>query len=196
MQNAEFIEAKDGSIKMNPNVNIQLIDFSKSEVFDLDLNCNKSSVNHGGIQYLAPQIITREVFDASAADIWSLGMVMFECIVGEPLYHQINLLEPVEGTGYYAVMTGGLDVHIKSSPTLSKLMKGKMQSLVVSLLEVEEAKRLNSVQVLEHEWFTLYCQKYKGQIVKKSKYQHKRLKAMERADKMKNFPYYRCFKYM
>jgi len=181
---------------IDPSIMVKLSDFSKAEVFkptDVTFRCMKHSlISTNNAQYLCPKLYNEEIFDARAEDMWSLGMILLNCAIGEPLYESIGIFEvakPKRGSGYWAVMTNQLKVYLATN-NLTKFVNTKMLSMVQSLLIIEESTRINAQSVLKHLWFKSYYKNYGKRIEKKSIKQAEELQK-QRA-KMQSFPYYYC----
>lgn len=196
LQNANFFNNADGSKRIDPSIMVKLSDFSKSEVFrptDSTFRCMKHSlISTNNAQYLSPRLYNEEIYDARAQDMWSLGMILLHCAVGEPIYDSIGIYEvaqPKRGTGYWAVMTKQLKVYLATN-NLTKFVNSKMLQMIQSLLTIEESKRINADSVLKHPWFKSYYKNYGRRIEKKSIKQAKELE--KQRQKMAQFPYYYC----
>ena len=195
LQNAQFIENKDGSMVINPSIMVKLSDFSKAEIFKQDderFRCMKHTVPTEQAQYLCPKLYAEEIYDARAADMWSLGMILYNCAIGSPIYSSIGIFEqnnPKSGSGYWAVMTDNLKIYLNTN-NLTKYINTKMLSVISMLLEVDESERLNAMNLLKHPWFKSYYKNYGKRIEKKSIKQAEQLQQQQ--GKMEKFPYYIC----
>merc|ERR1712154_280772 len=90
-------------IYLSHNFQIKFCDFGLSAAFDKkDFRCNKYV---GKTAYKAPKVYgKRKIFDARAADIWSLGVVLFMMTIGAPPFARPSRKE----YGYQMVMSGQL----------------------------------------------------------------------------------------
>jgi len=176
LKNADYIEESNGHLIINPHIAIKITDFSKAEVFaDNNFLCNNHLfASDSGVQYFSPKKNEDTVYDAKAADMWSLGQILYLAIVGEPLYQSIYE-----------------DAHFEALSKLKqdKRFNGKKLSLITNLLEIDEGKRISSSQLLQHKWFTAYWSKFKRDIQRTSKNQKEKLVEIEQT--MKAFPYYK-----
>ena len=64
-----------------------------AELFDISLNdkllkCNKQYLSFQNEQYLLPNICENDYYDARSADMWSFGMVIHYCFIGEYPYQR------------------------------------------------------------------------------------------------------------
>jgi len=131
LKNAKFIESDDGTVSISSGIWVKLVDFCKAEVFGGDsFLCHKK-----GLALHLPSCNTkRDVFhDARTCDTWSVGMILFHCLVGETLYSQDDIeLPPNIGMddalidGYIRLNSGGNTI----PPELVELIKVKYCSFV------------------------------------------------------------------
>ena len=102
-------------------------------------------------------------YDGRMADVWALGMMLYHCVIFEPLFDEIVIEtenpKGYEGSGYWAATTGNVMQYIYSN-NLQRFANGKLLSLIHCLLNPDESKRLTSLQVLQHKWFKAYYVRY------------------------------------
>ncbi len=95
---------------------------------------------HGCPAYVSPEMLQPGSYSGQAADLWSLGVILYTLLVGHyPFFDSSpqNLFSKVR-SGYYQVPD-----HV------SELAR----SLISSLLAYEPGKRIPAWAVLEHPWF-------------------------------------------
>lgn len=100
----------------------------------------------GKAYYMAPEVVAGETYDAKAADIWSLGILLFILLTGSPLV-------PIASTtdkAFAALKRLGVAAVLKAwgvelSKPLTELLEG--------MLAVKPSERLNICQVLRHRAF-------------------------------------------
>jgi len=90
----------------------------------------------GTLDYLPPEMISGDEHDANV-DIWSLGVLLYEFLVGHP---------PFEAKGHNETYKRILAVDIKFPSSISDGAK----DLIIKLLQQEPKKRLPLAKVLEH----------------------------------------------
>lgn len=102
-------------------------------------------------------------YDGRMADVWALGMMLYHCVIFEPLFDEIVIEEEdpkgYEGSGYWAATTGNVLQYINMN-NLQQFTNAKLLSLIHCLLNPDETKRLNSLEVLQHKWFKAYYTRY------------------------------------
>ena len=92
----------------------------------------------GTLDYLPPEMVEGREHD-STADIWSLGVLMYEFLVGSP---------PFEAEGYRATYRRISCVDIRFPPSVSP----GARDLISKLLVKEQAKRMKLSEVKNHPW--------------------------------------------
>eukprot|EP01084_Bolivina_argentea_P203837 348074_1 len=169
LKNSDFTENDDGSVIINGAISVKLCDFGRAEIFNLytnNFNCVKLGSILGEIQYQSPNILNEQVYHANKADNWALGMMLFECIFGQPLYNKIeNENEMIEGNGYWAAMKNKLNTYILVN-NLKGFVNGKLLQLLNGLLNVNQNKRLNSFEIVKNKYFKSYYKRYKDKLEK------------------------------
>lgn len=96
---------------------------------------------HGCPAYVSPEMLQPGSYSGRAADLWSLGVILYTLLVGHyPFFDSSpqNLFSKVR-SGYYQV-----------PDSVSYLAR----SLISSLLAYEPEKRVPAEAILDHPWFT------------------------------------------
>ncbi len=95
---------------------------------------------HGCPAYICPEKLQSDCYSGKAADLWSLGVILYTLLVGNyPFFDSTpqELFSKVR-TGYYQVPE-----HV------SYLAR----SLISSLLTYDPTQRASALAILEHPWF-------------------------------------------
>ena len=113
LTDCNFIEQSDGTFIINSDIGIKLCDFGVAEVFKLNNHqCTKRGLSLDNESKSEPKIFQsdNEIYDAQKADIWALGMLLFECATGRQLYHPSEIWDPMnhKESGYWALQNGKL----------------------------------------------------------------------------------------
>ena len=104
--------------------------------------------------YMAPELIAR-AYRGAACDMWSLGVVLFMMLCGDP---------PFDGDTKDEIMAE-VTRQAASPPALQKLLREKLASaavsaaaadMVCSLLQVDPSTRLTAAGALQHPWLGSY----------------------------------------
>eukprot|EP01083_Nonionella_stella_P146151 459261_1 len=210
LQNCSFKKLRNGSLAINPRISIKIVDFGVAEMFipqphGSTFTCYKQGLSLENEAYLAPNVFANEVYNASCADMWSLGVVLFECLTGQRLYsardigdylsmkyncttytikHAINT-----DNGYRALHQNTLRQYITTNRNYAMYLSIMPIGLLTGLLDSTERKRLNASSVLKHAWFVRYFEANRNQIESKAIAQKE--KQLEQEAKMTMFPFYR-----
>merc|ERR1712154_288744 len=132
-------------IYLSHNFQIKFCDFGLSAAFDKkDFRCNKYVGKTG---YKAPKVYgKRKIFDARAADIWSMGIVLFMMCIGAPPFKRPSKKD----YGFELVINGKMDELI-SSWGRSHYLTPQMFDLLQKMLQTEE-KRITMKELRCHPW--------------------------------------------
>eukprot|EP00484_Ammonia_sp_Unknown_P017081 CAMPEP_0197024596 /NCGR_PEP_ID=MMETSP1384-20130603/5111_1 /TAXON_ID=29189 /ORGANISM="Ammonia sp." /LENGTH=477 /DNA_ID=CAMNT_0042453005 /DNA_START=74 /DNA_END=1507 /DNA_ORIENTATION=+ len=205
LKNANFVKASDGSIQIDSNIMIKLCDLGVSEMFAMPqcekeaetaFDCLKTdlSIDHGLL--CAPATYFGEMYDARATDMYSVGMILYECMTNTTLYQPADLWDTFDGeplqpqmNGYQALMANKLKQYVTCN-NLHRHFKAKAFRFLNALLQVDEQKRLTSADAIHHVWFSSYYAAYESTLNKRFKATEKRLQATYQSGQMKSFPFY------
>eukprot|EP01084_Bolivina_argentea_P082965 150207_1 len=193
--NCQFLQLKNGCYKIDPQIAIRLVDFGVSEVFHHSFKCNKQGLSLDNESYAAPRVYADDIYHAPAADMWSVGMMLWECITGKPLYTPMDIFQcnswassniPLLTNGYWSLHNNKLKTFIALKNINS--FTNDTFDVLTNLLNINQNKRLNAMGILKHQWFSNYYNIYRMQIEKKALIQKKRLEKQK--NKLRNFPFY------
>jgi len=180
------LDEVDGFYRINPNMTAKIIDFGLAEKFHP--MCTSHKMCKWGLRdsyrCTDPKIYTELEFNGPKADMWSLGMILFQLSCGQPL---CMLPDEDEDFGFRLLCKDELQ-HFLEIRHLKKYVSNKMLRVVRRLLEVDEKQRFSAADLLKCDWFTCYYQRYGARLEKKSRLQN--VRNLKHQSKMKEFPYY------
>ena len=130
-------DIKPENLLLDKDDNIKIADFGWSTIAK-----NKRNTFCGTLDYLAPEMLKdngSSIAYDKAVDLWALGVLTYECIVGRPPFED---LESEEAT-HRNIARGPINF---SSAEFSE----KATSFISGLLHKEPAHRLSMEQVLAH----------------------------------------------
>ncbi|TVT98065.1 hypothetical protein EJB05_56640, partial [Eragrostis curvula] len=105
----------------------------------------------GTLPYCSPEQLMGSRGYGSAVDMWALGCVMAELLIGSPLFTattEDDMLEQIENLrdGIASMGLKAFDDLLDLSPAGRELLAG--------LLSIDPRQRLTATEALEHRWFT------------------------------------------
>merc|ERR1711971_500325 len=155
LENIKFTES-NGKVSISKGCKVKLCDFGRSELFRKESKENLFECAKQGMSCLEDGIS----YDARAADIFDLGMILYHATYGVAHQHneneEIDSDAEIETYGHSAVRSGALNVTI-----MSKIRNKKIVDLMAALLKIDETERLCIADVLKHEWFAALYAKEK-----------------------------------
>ena len=134
--------------------------------------CDKQGLSIENGAYAAPKVFDGVSYDARKVDIWSLGMIFFQCLTGTSLYSAMDVMSM--SNGYYALYHNQLLQYFQSKRFL-KYFSNDSFHLFQQLVTIDDEQRICSTNILQHRWFSMYYEQYKSQIQRKFMKQKKSL---------------------
>ncbi|KAG6949019.1 hypothetical protein JG688_00014825 [Phytophthora aleatoria] len=98
--------------------------------------------------YMAPEIVAGVTYDPKAADVWSLGIVLFIMLTGSPLVSFASM----SVKSFRALKQAGIATVLEAWGVADAMPSSALQ-LVSGMLEIDPHKRLTIEQVLDHDAF-------------------------------------------
>lgn len=146
-----LVDKQTDSIIFADDFQIKMVDFGLAEVFTkVDDNGNadfRSQKYVGKTAYKAPKVFgKRKVFDARAADCWSLGVVLFMMIIGGAPYKQ-----PCKKDATFQYVINGKLIQLLQEWNRIDFVTPKLVDLLLRVLRREE-KRINIDEIKKHPW--------------------------------------------
>lgn len=102
----------------------------------------------GKLSYMSPEVYSGADFDGSAADVWSLGIVLFIIVFGFPPFEVASRSD----VRYDFMLKRGLGSLLQEWD-LRKEISDDCLDLICKILQ-PESQRLTLTQVLQHPWMT------------------------------------------
>ncbi|XP_078124659.1 SNF-related serine/threonine-protein kinase-like [Sander vitreus] len=115
---------------------VKLTDFGFSNRFQPGKTLNTSC---GSLAYSAPEILLGDEYDAPAVDIWSLGVILFMLVCGQPPFQETNDSE---------TLTMIMDCKYTVPPHISHACR----DLIARMLQRDPKKRATLEEIGAHEW--------------------------------------------
>lgn len=142
------LDIKTANVFLDRNDSIKLGDFGMARNLD---NTNQFFTNFAGTPlYLPPEIINGEPY-AYKADIWSLGVVLFE---------MMNLKVPFMDVNFPCLL---LRICQADPPELPKKYSPEIKNFIYKLLEKDQSKRMNISEIFEDPFLIKLTQEYEKQ---------------------------------
>ncbi|GBG30722.1 Serine/threonine-protein kinase RUNKEL [Hondaea fermentalgiana] len=135
-------DLKPSNVLLNEYGVLKLSDFALSMTLDQLSKMAHTSKRRGTPCYMAPELFTDEGVPSVASDLWSLGVVLYELVMGTPPFVSRSFAELV-----HLVQTSPLE--LPAGDELSVPFK----NLLRSLLRKDPAKRITWSALLTHEFW-------------------------------------------
>ncbi|KAJ8354197.1 hypothetical protein SKAU_G00217640 [Synaphobranchus kaupii] len=115
---------------------VKLTDFGFSNKFQPG---KKLTTSCGSLAYSAPEILLGDEYDAPAVDIWSLGVILFMLVCGQPPFQEANDSE---------TLTMIMDCKYTVPPHVSSACK----DLINRMLQRDPKRRASLEEIETHAW--------------------------------------------
>lgn len=115
---------------------VKLTDFGFSNKFQPG---KKLTTSCGSLAYSAPEILLGDEYDAPAVDIWSLGVILFMLVCGQPPFQEANDSE---------TLTMIMDCKYTVPSHVSKECK----DLITRMLQRDPKRRASLEEIEKHPW--------------------------------------------
>lgn len=98
---ALFTDLKPQNVLLDAQIKAKLSDFGLGASF----NVHQLSMFCGSPAYVAPELFLGEIYDGRAANIWSLGVLLYKMLMNTIPFEAMNWEELLKklGSGQYAV---------------------------------------------------------------------------------------------
>ncbi|CAK80754.1 unnamed protein product (macronuclear) [Paramecium tetraurelia] len=139
-------DLKPDNILIGDNLALKLIDFGVSKRFLVKGKATKKIdmwTRTGSLFYQAPEIFLGGGYDEKV-DIWSIGIILYQLLVGQLPFQQETILDTIE-------MIRDSEINVKNQ-TAFKLLNTLEQDLLKRLLKKDPEKRLSAEDLVLHPW--------------------------------------------
>lgn len=130
-------DLKAENILLTRDGRIKLADFGMATLLK---RCNLLHTACGSPQYCAPEVISGERYDGRAADVWSLGVVLFVMTTGGLPFDDDNLpnlIRKIQAAKYF----------------MPAEVPEPIASLIRSMLQPDAAQRASLHEIIRSSWF-------------------------------------------
>jgi len=132
---------------------IKIIDFGLARYYPDNKFTHNKRVGKTG--YMAPEVFKRQTYDPRAADIWSLGVMLFMMLIGAPPYQMPSPSNPA----FNFIVNGRLRDVLKHWKRLRCINKDALDLL--NKIFKYEANRITMEQLLDHPFVNIKNKKQK-----------------------------------
>ncbi|KAK5600640.1 hypothetical protein CRENBAI_001370 [Crenichthys baileyi] len=115
---------------------VKLTDFGFSNKFQPG---KKLTTSCGSLAYSAPEILLGDEYDAPAVDIWSLGVILFMLVCGQPPFQEANDSET-------------LTMIMDCKYTVPAHVSGACKDLIDRMLQRDPKRRASLEEIESHTW--------------------------------------------
>lgn len=107
-----------------------------------------SQSKRGKASYVCPEIAREEIFDGYAADVWSLGIILYIMLTVTPLYAS------PDDQAFGMIVNGDLDMLLDHYESLGLKVSPLVRDLVSGMLHLDVNSRLTLEELARHPWVT------------------------------------------
>ncbi len=119
---------------------IKISDFGLSTIVKNNDDVLKTAC--GTINYLAPEVVKQTGYYGACADIWSAGVILYNCVTGKNPFYDENIS---------TLLTNILTANLSYPKQLSKNIMDLMQNIFI----VNPKTRYTIQQIQVHTWFNM-----------------------------------------
>ena len=132
-------DIKPENVLMTSDGIAKLSDFGLGAMREEGQDLDAMTTVCGTPNYAAPEVINKAPYSGYAADIWSLGVVLYVILAGCLPFDEENMVQLFEK------VTAG-------EYTMPMWLSDEAQAILRSMLQVDPSKRPTAKQLMEHAW--------------------------------------------
>jgi serine/threonine protein kinase len=141
-------DLKPENLLMDANFVLKIADFGFSNVFSLS-SANKLMMTECGTPgYMAPEMFTGKGYDATLADIWACGVVLFIMLAGFPPFARPN-----NNDWWFNKLSTGRHNLFWQAHSRSAYFSETTKDIINKILQPDPAKRISLADIKKHQWF-------------------------------------------
>jgi len=129
-------DVKPDNVFINPNRNVKILDFGLAKEVEADVKLSQAGAFLGTPHYVAPEQAWSDSEITSSADTYSLGIMVFEMLTGEP---------PFTGS-LYQILSGHASAPLPSIADLRPDVPIELEDLIIEMTEKKVEARPPSMQ--------------------------------------------------
>jgi serine/threonine protein kinase len=141
-------DMKPENLLFDSDFNIKIADFGWAS------SKARNSTRAGTIQYMAPEIHIEDDYSPLAADIFSLGIILFTMVARHPPFTKPD---PKEDKHFNAICANRSDLfwkwHTKAKAGGLDYFSESFRELITSMLQLDPLTRPTLAEIKSHEWF-------------------------------------------
>jgi serine/threonine protein kinase len=133
-------DIKPENLLLDENENLKISDFGLSALTESKQQDGLLHTTCGTPAYVAPEVINRQGYDGTKADIWSCGVVLFVLLSGYLPFHDSNLMEMYRKIG-------------RAEFKCPNWFPTDARRLLRKILDPNPSTRISMAEIKESSWF-------------------------------------------
>lgn len=133
-------DLKPENLLLDEDGNLKISDFGLSALAESKRQDGLLHTTCGTPAYVAPDVISRQGYDGTKADVWSCGVILFVLLAGYLPFHDPNLMEMYRkiGKGQFKCPNG---------------MSHELKKLLTQILDPNPCTRISIGKIMKNSWF-------------------------------------------
>jgi len=141
-------DLKPENLLMDSNFVLKIADFGFSNVFSLSTGNKTMMTECGTPGYMAPEVFTGKGYDATLADIWACGVVLFIMLAGFPPFARPN-----NSDWWFNKLNTGRHNLFWQAHSRSAYFSESTKDFINKILNPDPTKRITLADMKKHQWF-------------------------------------------